>query len=298
MLVQEQHRVQMNDFFKSINLVNKNNKPGKSKAAKIEQVMAYLEMMLVQIRKCSKKRELVLIESGAGNCYLSFVVYYYCTEILRRPVSIHCLDINTRLMAKAEQLALDLGFDCMHFHACDISDYRHPTRVDVVYSLHACDTATDKALYLGVRNNARCILSVSCCQHTIKKTMQGGSFFKGMTRHRVMKDRLVYMVGDTLRALLLEAQGYHVDMVEFVSSRYTEKNVMIRARGTRKHNLGKVLQDYERLQSAFNITPSLEEYLTATDVALRNQIDASSPKFDALLVNRPTTLKNALQKVV
>jgi hypothetical protein len=296
MLVQEEHRVRLNDFFKSINLVNKNNKPGKSKAAKIEQIMAYLEMMLAQLRKYSKKRELVLIESGAGNCYLSFVVYYYCTEIQRRPVTIHCLDINTRLMTKAEQLARDLGFDRMHFHACDISDYLHPKRVDVVYSLHACDTATDKALYLGVRNNARCILSVSCCQHTIKKSMRG-SYFKGMTRHRVMKDRLVYMVGDALRALLLESQGYAVDMVEFVSSRYTDKNVMIRARGAQKHGLGEVLRDYERLQNAFNITPSLETYLTATDTTLRKQIDASSPKFDAFFADHPTPTKNVLREV-
>jgi Methyltransferase domain len=275
MLVQKEHRNKLNDFFKSINLVNKNNTPGKSKADKIEQIVAYLEMMLAQLRKYSKKRELVLIESGAGNCYLSFVLYYYCTEILQRPVAIHCLDINARLMKKAEHLAKELGFDRMHFHACDIGDYLHPGPVDVVFSLHACDSATDKSLYLGVRNNAKCILSVSCCQHTIKKSMRGRSF-KGMTKHRVMKDRLVYMVGDSLRALLLESQGYAVDMIQFVSSRYTDKNVMIRAQGARAHSRDEIFREYERLQTTFNITPPLETYLAASDPSLRQQIEVSS----------------------
>ena len=131
----------------------------------------------------------MLVECGAGNCYLSFLVYHYYSSIEKRPVVIHCIDNNERLMAKARELAGDLGFDRMFFHGRDIEGYRHEDRVDLVYSLHACDTATDKALHLGFANRARCILSVSCCQHTMKKGMRGGSF-TGLTRHRVLKDKL------------------------------------------------------------------------------------------------------------
>jgi hypothetical protein len=273
MLVQKEHRDKLSRFFKTINLISSSNNTSKSKAEKAEQIFAYLEVMLSQLRKYSVKRNLVLIESCAGNCYLSFAVYYFYTEILGRPVTIHCLDINKRLMGKAEALAKELGFHGMYFHVCDIGDYLHPGRVDVVFSLHACDSATDKSIYLGVRNNAKCILSVSCCQHTIKKKMRGRDL-KGMTRHRVIKERLVYMVGDAMRALLLASQGYAVDMVEFVSSRYTDKNVMVRAKCGGAQSNGEVFLEYANLKKAFNITPPLETYFAATDPSLRYRIAA------------------------
>ena len=261
MLIQKNEQAALNAFFQTIKLQNQQKQPGKDKAAKIEQILAYLELMHAQLRKYSRKRKLVLIESGAGNCYLSFLVYYFYTQLDNRQISIHCLDINARLMDKNRELARTIGFDGMHFHACDVADYQHSGEaVDMVYSLHACDSATDKALHLGLRNQARNILSVSCCQHTLKKRLKGRSY-KGITRHRVFKDKMVYMVGDSLRALLLEMQGYKVDILEFVSSRHTDKNIMMRAQRGHVQNMDVLKQEYEALREMFHVSPSLEYYL-------------------------------------
>ena len=133
MLLQSKDKTSLNDFFLALLPQNLNTKSEKDKVAKIEQTLAYLEIMHAHLRKYSKKRNLVLIDSGAGNCYLSFLVYYFYAKLDIRPVTIHCLDTNARLMAKACKLAQRLGFDNMHFYACDIAEYVHSGRVDAVY---------------------------------------------------------------------------------------------------------------------------------------------------------------------
>jgi hypothetical protein len=164
------------------------------------------------------------------------------------------------LMEKNWQRAKKLGFERMFFHACDIADYTHEGRPDMVYSLYACDSATDKTLFLGVKTNAKNVLSVSCCQHSIIKKLKG-HHYTGITRHQVFKSKLAYMVGDSLRAILLEMQGYQVDIIEFASSRYTDKNIMLRAKKGQTNNIDKLSEQYRTLQETFNIYPTLEVYL-------------------------------------
>lgn len=260
MLIQQEERHALNAFFEIFKLKSQPGEGVDDKSAKVQQILAYLEIIHARVRMYSKKRELVFIESGAGNCYLSFLVYYFYTRIDKRPLQIHCLDINQRLMEKNHNLARELNFEGMHFHGCDIADYSHTGHVDLVYSLHACDAATDKALFLGLKNKARHILSVSCCQHTLNKQLKRHPY-SGMTRHRVFKDKLTYMVGDSLRALLLEMQGYKVDILEFVSSRYTDKNVLVRAQKAQVRNPEQLREEYDKLRNTFHITPELEKYL-------------------------------------
>jgi hypothetical protein len=255
-----EEKIALNAFFQRIKLRNQKSESGKDKAAKIEQVLAYLEIVHAQMRKYSKKRRLICIESGAGNCYLSLLVYYFYTAIDKRPITIHCLDTNSRLMEKARQCALALGFDRIHFHSCDIAEFTLSHQVDMVYSLHACDSATDKTLYLGLRQEATCILSVACCQHRIKQQLRSHPY-KGISKHHIFKDKIVYMVDDALRALLLEMQGYKVDILEFASSRYTDKNIMIRARKSSGHNIEELKNEYARIRNAFHVMPLLEQYL-------------------------------------
>jgi|TARA_B100000315_G_scaffold253753_1_gene293241 hypothetical protein len=264
MLFSREQKSALSAFFQRLKSHKHKNETGKRKEAKIEQILAYLEVVHAQLKKYSKKRNLICIESGAGNCYLSFLVYYFYKEIDRRPVEIHCLDTNGRLMEKGRQRARALQFDHMYFHACDIADFTMPDSVHLVYSLHACDSATDKALYLGLRQNATCILSVACCQHMIGRQLRAHPY-SGITRHHVFKDRVVYMVGDALRALLLEMRGYRVDIFEFVSSRYTDKNVMLRARKGNTKDISKLREEYVLLRSAFHVIPSLEKYLDGRD---------------------------------
>ena len=265
MFVHHEHREMLGDLFKSIRLIGQDKSAGKDKTAKAEQILSYLENIHAQVRKYSKKRDLIFIDSGAGNCYLSFLVYYFYSYIEPRGIRIHCIDTNERLMEKNQNLARKLQFDQIEFHVCDIQDFIYNERPDLVYSLHACDSATDKTLFLGLRTEARNIFSVSCCQHTIKRRMKSKPY-TALTRHRVFKEKLAYMMADSLRALLVEMQGYKVDIIEFVSSRSTDKNIMLRAQKGQTRNLEELKKDYLTLQNTFKIYPELEQYVRKSEL--------------------------------
>ncbi len=264
MFHQQEIQKSLNLFFQKIRLKDQNQQSGKDKTAKIGQILSYLEIIHAQVRKYSKKRELIFIDCGAGNCYLSFLVYYFYTQIEKRPVQIHCLDINQSLMENNRRRAEALEFKRIFFHTGDIADYVYDGHPDMVYSLHACDSATDKMLYLGLQTEARNILSVSCCQHTNIKKMKGHPY-TGITRHQIFKEKLAYMVGDALRAMLLEMHGYQVDIIEFASSRYTDKNIMLRAQKGHRNDVAQLTEQYQKLQNAFNFSPALESYLLPED---------------------------------
>ncbi len=261
MLISPQNRKTLETIFETIKLKNSDGESGIDKKCKIEQIFSYLEMIHSNLRKYSLKRKLVLIDSGAGNCYLSFLVFYFYTKIEQRNITIHCVDTNESLMDKCRDKAQKLGFNQIFFHVSDILDFQYSGKVDIVYSLHACNSATDKTLYFGITHNAATILSVSCCQHDIKKRMRNRRY-AGITKHSVFKDRFVYMVGDSLRALLLETVGYKSAIFEFVSSRYTDKNIMLRAKKSSLGRIEEIKSEYEKIKNEFCVSPELETYLT------------------------------------
>ena len=267
MLTQTELYKKLTAFLLNLNLTTSNNANSRKRddrKAKIEQIIAYLNTMHAQIRKYSKNRKLIFIDCGAGNCYLSFLVYYFYTTIDKRHIQIHCIDDNKDLMEKNKERARKLGFHDMHFHSCDIAEFNTIDLADIVFSLHACDVATDKTLHLAVRAKARLIFSVTCCQHTIRKHFRSRPL-RGLTRHRVFKDRLVYLVGDALRALLLEMRGYKTDIIEFVPSRYTDKNVLLRAQRCGVAADPSLELVYTMLKETFHVTPVLESYLSGQD---------------------------------
>jgi hypothetical protein len=264
MLIKPHEREQLDSIFKTLKLKSDRNEISIDKTCKIEQIISYLEIIHAEIRHYSKKREIVLVDSGAGNCYLSFLVYYYYTHIDCRNISIHCVDINTKLMEKCRQLAKDLEFTGMVFHATDINDLDLPGKVEMVYALHACDMATDKTLYFGVKHEAAAIISVSCCQHDVKKQLRNNRY-SGITKHSVYKDRFVYMVADSLRGLLLEMSGYKVSIFDYVSTRYTDKNIMLRAKKSGTSKISQIREEYEKTKREFQVTPKLELLMGASN---------------------------------
>ncbi len=263
MLLQKKEKESLNSLFKSLRLMNCDGESGKDKSAKIEQILSYLEIIHSQVRGYSKKRNLVFVDSCAGKSYLSFLVYYYYTKVEGRPLTIHCVDTNEELMKNGKKLAEELGFSGLYFHTGDILDFKLNDKVEIVYSLHACDTATDKTLYLGIAHDAATILSVSCCQHSIKSGFRN-SRYRGITKHSVFKERMMYMIGDSLRALLLEAEGYRTDIIQFTSSRNTDKNIMIRGRRMGSNKSIPSREEYEKIKSEFHVSPELEKYIRAS----------------------------------
>lgn len=258
MLINKEIREELNTLFYKLKLQDINANSSLDKQVKIEQIIGYLEIIHAELRKTSKKRQLVFVDSGAGNCYLSFLINYFYSNINKRNIHFHCIDYNGKLMERNAELARELGFKNMTFHPMDIADFETLEKVDLVYSLHACDTATDKTMYLGIKNNAKLILSVACCQHSIDMKAKS---LKVVVRYKSFRDKMLMMISDTLRALLLEQNEYKVDIFDFVSSRYTDKNSMIRARHTQFKKQIDVQQEYENLSKEFRMKPYLEELL-------------------------------------
>ena len=255
MLISEDHKKSLDSLFHLIRVRNIN--PGSGGAEKVGQILSYLEVIHSCVKKYMGKRDLVFIDSAAGNCYLSFLVYYYYANLCGRGITIHCVDTNNRLMENCSRLAGELGFGGMNFHSGDILHAPAIGNVDMTYSLHACDTATDKALGLGIKLNARCILSVACCQHSFRKGFRNKAL-KGITRYKALKDQLVYLVADAMRANLLGAEGYKTDIFEFTSTRNTDKNIMLRAvRTGNAHKTGELSAEYAELKKGFEFEPML-----------------------------------------
>ncbi len=254
MLINKEIREELNILFFLLKLQDRNSNSSIDKQVKIEQVIAYLEIIHAEIRKISKKRKLVFIDSGAGNCYLSFLVYYFYTKIENREIEIHCIDYNGKLMTSNAKLAREMNFKNIHFHSMDIIEYSTDQKIDLVYSLHACDTATDKTMFLDIKTKAKIILSVACCQHSI--SMKPSSF-KIVVRYKSFRDKMLMMISDTLRALLLERNEYKIDIFDFVSSRYTEKNTMVRAVRTGFKKQIDAIEEYNNLRRVVKLQPFL-----------------------------------------
>lgn len=275
MLIEREALIDLSKFGQSLGLMAPEKKSRQDRSAKMQQVLAYLEAIYVHAKKYSTKRDLVFVEAGAGNCYLSLLTYQFFRHILDRPVRIHCLDTNAELMAKNKRIARDLGFDGMYFHAGDISDFELGERPDAVYALHACDMATDKALFLGLQNDARNVLSVSCCQHSFRKSMRPPANTGSMAHHTVVREKLVHILADSMRSLLLETVGFKVNLVELASSRTTEKNLLLRGEQRRICLRDETVDTYLEMRREWRCAPGLESYMRQADLLDARICDAA-----------------------
>ncbi|KAJ53541.1 hypothetical protein BD780_001455 [Clostridium tetanomorphum] len=251
-------------IFSAVGLSNINGENYKERLKKHKQIIDYLIHLNKAIDRLSRKREIVLVDCGCGKSYLSFIANYYLTTIEKRKVKFICIDYNEHVIAASKEAAKKLKINNMEFICSNIFNVEFLTiKPDIVYSLHACDTATDMTIAKGILEDAKYIMTVSCCQHTVLNQIKKHPL-TAITRHGVYKERLVDMVADSMRALLLESKGYKVKLFDYVASSETPKNIMLRAEkiGTlnNKH-AEKFIEDYKKLQSMFNVQPKLYNYI-------------------------------------
>lgn len=252
----------LKNLFREVGLYSPKNQFYAERVRKHQQVFAYIAQIKSAFNKLSTKRPIVLVDCGCGKSYLSFILYEYCKTILDRKVKIIGIDNNPDLISKCQKTAQELDFEHMAFCCADVETFVADEDIDIVYSLHACDTATDQTIATGIKCDAKYIFSVSCCQHTNRGKIKKHPL-QNVTRHQPYKERLVDMLGDSMRALLLQHMGYGVNIFEFIAAEYTPKNIMLRAiKGSvKKSEQENARSNYRQLVEMFNFAPALETLL-------------------------------------
>lgn len=221
----------------------------RSRYDKFRQINRFLEFIEDILPKLDKERETTIIDFGCGKSYLTFAMYYYLHELKGYPIRVIGLDLKHDVINRCNQLAERYHYDKLRFYHGDIASYEGVDHVDMVVTLHACDTATDYALAKAVRWGVKVILSVPCCQHELNKQMKN-DLMKPVFQYGLIKERMAALYTDVLRAELLENQGYRTQILEFIDMEHTPKNILIRAvlEGKKKENLAEIQNILEFLQ--------------------------------------------------
>jgi SAM-dependent methyltransferase len=232
-------------------------------AAKRRQVDAFLRALAATLPD-ELPTPLRVVDLGCGNAYLTFAAYRYLAARGAK-VRVVGVDVREDQRVRNTAVAADLGCsDDVSFVAGAIADAEVPFEPDLVLALHACDTATDEALARAVRWNARWILAAPCCHHDIAAQLKGRpapSPFTEMTRHPIMRERFADVLTDSLRASLLRLHGYRVEVVEFIDSAHTPRNLLLRARRTDASPTPDQQSEYDALTTQWSVTPALEKLL-------------------------------------
>lgn len=248
-------------FLVDLGVMTPEGKIVSSKYDKFKQINRYLEFIEDILPSLPKDKELRIIDFGCGKSYLTFATYYYLNELKGYNVNIIGLDLKEDVIRHCNELSKSYGYDRLMFMRGDIANYSQEDPVDMVITLHACDTATDYAIAKAVSWGAKVILSVPCCQHELNRQMES-EVLEPIFQYGLIQERMAALITDGMRARLLEEFGYKVQVMEFIDIEHTPKNILIRA-VKEKDTMpeAKSMEDYEKLKAFLHVDPTLYQLL-------------------------------------
>lgn len=215
--------------FVELGVFTKENKVVNAMYDKFKQINRFVEI-LNDVFKDFDGEELTILDFGCGKSYLTFVIYYYFEQIKKVKATIIGYDLKEDVVKHCNALAIKYGYERLKFVVADVSkDRLYDEKIDAVVSLHACDTATDYALHYAVTRNVKYIFSVPCCQHEVNQTIKRGGDLDVLLKYGIVKERVSALLTDSIRAMVLEDEGYSVDVMEFIDLAHSPKNIMLRA---------------------------------------------------------------------
>lgn len=242
-----------------LGVFTKDGKVVSSMYDKYKQINRFIEL-IDDVLKEDGSKEITILDFGCGKSYLTFILYYYLVNVRGMKPHIIGLDLKADVIRHCNEIAEKYGYDGLSFEVGDISNYRYTDKVDMVITLHACDTATDYALYNAVRWHARYILSVPCCQHEINSQITSDSL---VVRYGLIKERMSALFTDAIRANLLNIAGYRTQVIEFIDFEHSPKNILLRCV---KGHIGdekreKLKKEVEDLVNEYHLDPTLLKLL-------------------------------------
>lgn len=246
-------------FLRDLGVMTEDGKVVRTRYDKYRQINRFLEFIEDILPQLPRDRELVILDFGCGKSYLTFAMYYYFRELQNLDVRIIGLDLKEDVIQNCNALAERYGYEKLKFLQGDIASYEGASQVDMVVTLHACDTATDYALAKAVGWNAKVILSVPCCQHELNRTISNELLYPVMD-YGILKERMAALMTDGIRAKLLEQVGYETQILEFIDMEHTPKNLLIRAvkKGCGSRQLPAELKE---CMDAYHVDPTLARLL-------------------------------------
>ncbi|QEK11005.1 SAM-dependent methyltransferase [Crassaminicella thermophila] len=248
-----------NPFLIKLGVMNEKGKVLATKFDKFRQINRFLEMVADVVPNLKKKGIINIIDFGCGKSYLTFALYHYLVNILKLKVKIIGLDLKKDVINHCNKVAKDLGYDDLTFMLGDIEHFKGVDKVDMVVTLHACDTATDAALIKAIEWNSDVILSVPCCQHELLKQIHNEIMIP-LEKHGIIKERMSALITDSIRANILEIMGYSTQILEFIDLEHTPKNLLIRAIRTNKISKN-AIEEYKRFKAFWGVSPYFEKGL-------------------------------------
>ena len=244
-----------------LGVFTKEGKVVNSKYDKYKQINRFIEIIDDEIKKNDYK-ELTILDFGCGKSYLTFVLYYYFVKIKNINVKMIGLDLKEDVIKKCNDIAKRYNYENLHFELGDINGFKYNNKVDMVITLHACDTATDYALYNAIKWNSKMIFSVPCCQHEFNSQMKANEL-SILTKYGIVQERVAALMTDSVRAYIIECVGYKTQLLEFIDIAHSPKNILIRAskNNISKEKKEKSLNEVNNLIRTFNFNPTLYNLL-------------------------------------